>query len=155
VATLTLAQSPVWSQPPADAAAAEALFREGRRLLEEKKYGEACPKLQESDRLDPATGTLLALALCYEGDGKTASAWAAYVDAAGRARREDQKDRERAALDRAKSLEPKLSRVTLVIAPTVAALPDLAVTRDGTPVGRGALGTAVPVDPGPHTVVAT
>ena len=60
----------------ADQAAAEILFQEGIHLLDEKKFAEACPKLEESVRLERAPGALLNLAACYEGLGKTASAWA-------------------------------------------------------------------------------
>jgi len=66
------------------AAAAEALFQEGRALLMAGKAEQACPKLEDSQRLDPATGTLMALALCHEQEGKLASAWAAFADVEGR-----------------------------------------------------------------------
>lgn len=59
-------------------AAARALFDDGKRLMLEKRWDEACPKLAESQRLDPGGGTILALALCYEGTGKTATAWATF-----------------------------------------------------------------------------
>src|SRR5204863_10189231 len=75
-----------------DAATAEALFREGRALMEAGNYKAACPKLEESYAQDPATGTLLALGICQERAGLTASAWATYSDAATRAKRDGRAD---------------------------------------------------------------
>src|SRR5580692_4091789 len=76
-----------------NSAIAESLFRDGKKLLERKRYDEACPKFAESARLDPSSGVELALGLCYEGQGKTASAWGAFVNAASLARRDGRKDR--------------------------------------------------------------
>src|SRR5688572_6405870 len=135
-----------------DSAGAEVLFREGKQLMNEKDYAAACPKLAESYRLDPATGSLLALALCYERAGKLASAWVAYTDAAARAKREGQTDREQGAKARARELEPKLARLIVnVEAPDT---PGLEVTRDGVQLGAAALGSAIPVDHGEHVVEA-
>lgn len=142
------------AQPSGDTAAAEALFREGKRLMHDERWPDACPKLAESQRIDPATGTLLALALCYEGWGKTASAWATYADAATRSSREGRADREQAARERVRALEPRLARLSIVVAPSVGKAAGLAVERDGVAVGAAAFGVAVPVDPGEHTVVA-
>src|ERR1700733_11431295 len=61
--------------PETPAARADRLFREGKAALEANRFAEACPMLAESQRLDPGTGTLLALALCHEGGGQTATAW--------------------------------------------------------------------------------
>lgn len=137
-----------------DAAAAEALFLEGRTLLQQQNYAAACPKLAESHRLDPATGTLLALALCYEGQGKTASAWAAYVEVEERATKEKNAQRAAAAKERATALEPKLPRLVVELAAGADAAAGLTVTRDGALVGAGSIGTPIPVDPGEHTVAA-
>ena len=134
-----------------DSAAAEVLFREGKQLMDQKNYAAACPKLAESHRLDPATGSVLALGLCYEAEGKLASAWAAYTDAAQRAKREGQADREQFAATRARELEPKLARLVVSVeSPT----PGLEVVRDGVHVRPAALGTAIPIDPGEHVVEA-
>jgi hypothetical protein len=156
---LCLAASPVMIAAPAaaqgDVATAEALFREGKTLLEQGNFAAACPKLAESHRLDPATGTLLALAMCHEAEGKTASAWVEYAEVASRARQEGRADREQAARDKGAALETKLSTLTVAPSPKTAAIGGLVVKRDGAVVGVGAWQTAVPVDPGEHKVEAS
>src|SRR6187549_3176502 len=108
-----------------DAATAEALFREGRTLMDAGNYAAACPKLEESYAQDPATGTLLALGMCQERAGRTASAWATYSEAASRAKRDGRADRERAAREHMAALEPKLSHLTIDVEPSAAALTGL------------------------------
>jgi serine/threonine-protein kinase len=140
----------------ADPAAAQALFDSAKRLMNDGRYAEACPKLEESERLDSGTGTLFQLAVCYEHVGRTASAWAAFVEVAGRAKAAGQKAREKAARDRANALEPTLPRLVIgARARGTDAIAGLEITRDGEPVGSGQWGTPVPVDPGEHRIVAT
>jgi hypothetical protein len=138
-----------------DSALAESLFRQGRALMDRGDFAAACPRLSESFAQDPSTGTLLALALCQERLGKTASAWASYVEVVSRARLEDREDRERAARERANALESTLSRLTIDVDPAAAAIPGLVVTRDGLAIGRGAWAASTPVDPGEHEVAAS
>ncbi len=139
----------------AASAASEALFRDGRRLMADGDYAQGCPKLAESFRLEPATGTLLALALCHRSQGRTATAWAEFSLAATRARREGRADRDQAASAWAAELEPKLSSLTLVVPDAVANLPGIVVKRDGVGVGRAGWNTSTPVDPGDHSVEVT
>ena len=136
------------------AAMAESLYLDGKRLLDEKKYAEACPKLAESERLEPAGGTELALALCYDEWGKIASAWAAYRDALASARKAGRKDREKASQDAIARLEPLLPKLTVRVASEAAALDGLEVRRDGVVLGKIAWGTPIPVDPGEVRVEA-
>jgi hypothetical protein len=136
-------------------AAAEALFQEGRTLFQAGKFAEACPKLAESNRLDPATGTLLTLALCHEGEGKLASAWAEFTDVEGRSQREGRDDRVKIAREKATALRPRLSTVTVEFASDVAQTPGLEVRVDGVALGIGSFGVAVPMDGGEHRVEAT
>jgi hypothetical protein len=134
-----------------DAALAETLFRDAKALMQSGNFREACPKLAESERLDPGTGTHLALAVCHEKEGKTASAWAEYQDVVSAAQKEGNTERVQVARTRGAALEPKLLRITLEIGAKVAELPGLAVRRDGIALGRAAWGTAMPVDAGVHT----
>ncbi|XXX71928.1 hypothetical protein WMF30_30210 [Sorangium sp. So ce134] len=136
----------------ADPAAAQALFDAARQLMAQGKHAEACPKLEESQRLDPGIGTQFNLAACYEQTGRTASAWSTFLDVAGAAKAAGQLEREKVARQRATALEPKLIRLTIT-APADAPA-DLQVRRDGALVGRAQWGTPVPVDPGKHTVEA-
>lgn len=150
------ASSPASSraQSATDPAAAEALFKQARQLMAAGNYAEACPKLAESQRLDPGTGTLLNLATCYEKNGQIASAWATYKSAATAAQNANELDRARLARSRAAALEAKLPTLTIVV-PAAADVPDLTVTRDGEAVGRPAWGAPIPVDPGTHAVQAS
>ncbi|WP_437805522.1 hypothetical protein [Sorangium sp. So ce1078] len=136
----------------ADTAAAQALFDAARQLMAQGKYADACPKLEESQRLDPGIGTRFNLAACYEQLGRTASAWSTFLDVAGAAKAAGQVEREKVARQRATALEPRLIRLTIT-APADAPA-DLQVKRDGAPVGRAQWGMPVPVDPGKHTIEA-
>ncbi|HEY0463370.1 MAG TPA: hypothetical protein VGC79_04135, partial [Polyangiaceae bacterium] len=54
----------------AQKAAAESLFDDGLKAMKSGHFSEACPKLEESERIDPAIGTLLYLGECYEKVGR-------------------------------------------------------------------------------------
>jgi hypothetical protein len=135
-----------------DSAAARALFSEGRQLVKAQKYAEACPKFEESLRLDPGIGTQFNLANCWEKLGRTASAWALFLDVAAAARSANQPQREAAAKERASALESKLTRLRVVV-PNPS--PDEKVFRDEAEIGPAAWGTAMPIDPGDHVVRVT
>jgi hypothetical protein len=150
----TLAPSISAAQEQNTEAAATALFDEGLKLMQAKKYADACPKLAESERLAPSGGTLLNLADCYEHTGQTASAWVAWKDAAARADAAGKTDAEKRALARAAALEPNLAKLTISV-DAASDVPGLEVKRDGVPVGHASFGVAFPVDPGPHEIDAT
>jgi hypothetical protein len=135
-----------------DSAAARALFADGRTLMEAERYEEACPKFEESLRLDNGMGTQFNLAHCWEKLGRTASAWALFLDVAAAARAGNQPQREAAARERAKALEAKLTRLRIDV---VDPAPGMKIERDGQDVGKAAWGTDVPVDPGQHVIVAS
>jgi hypothetical protein len=136
----------------ADAATAEALFEQGKQLLRAGNAAAACPKLAESQRIDPSTGTLLALAMCHEADGKLASAWAEFITVEAHARNEGRLDREQAAHARALALKPRLSTLEIRVPAEVTALPGLEIRRDSTVQGSGAWNVIVPIDGGEHVI---
>ena len=137
----------------AEVALAEMLYRQGRQLIAEGKVSEACPKFAESYRLDAATGTLLNLASCHESEHKLATAWLEYSEAVTLARHDRREDRIRFAQEHLSAIEPKLSRLTVVVPPGVEA-PDLEIQVDRVSVRRAAWGVPSPLDPGAHTVEA-
>jgi hypothetical protein len=147
--------APARAEPSAeDRALATELFRQGRELMASGQLTEACPKLAESHRLDAGGGTVLNLGLCYEADAKLASAWSALSEALSLARRDRRADRERLALERISAIEPRLSRLAIVVPPG-ADLPGLSISRNGAPVRRTAWDTPMPVDGGSYRIEVT
>lgn len=131
---------------------AQSLFDDGVRLMGEGRYADACPKLAESHRLDPASGTIYNLAICHEKEGKLASAYVAYDEALAASARDGHGDREVIARGRLDALRPRLARVVLRVDASVAGLE---VRLDGTPVHREAIGLPIPADRGSHLVEAS
>jgi hypothetical protein len=132
-----------------DPAAAEVLFRAGRQLLIEARLEEAYAKFEESYRLDPTAGALFNLGECRWKQGKTASAWALYQQAATLADVQGKPDLMDLAGTRANQLQADLSYLTVHVA---SAVPGLEVMRDGVLVGRAQFDVSVPVDPGRHSI---
>jgi hypothetical protein len=137
-----------------DTALAEELYQQGKKLMSEGHHAEACPKLAESQRLAPAMGTLLTLAVCHEGEGKLASSWAEFTEVLPAARRANRQDRAQYAEQHVAALAPRLSRLKIVLAPD-AQVAGLVVRLNEATVSGAALGIAAPVDGGTYTISAT
>jgi len=153
IVMLFFAHSASASPSLAEKATAQALFEDALQLMGAKRYAEACPKLEESERLDPALGTRFRLSECEEAVGRLASAWAGFLEVADLAHAAGQAERETVARARAATIEPKLSRVKVDV--TKPDTPGLEVAHDHEIVGRGQWGTPVPIDPGTYTITAT
>jgi hypothetical protein len=139
---------------PQERAAAEALFQSGAKLIDQARYPEACEKFEASYALDPALGTRLRLADCYDRVGRTASAWALFVEVVALARGQGQRERETIAAMRARDLEGRLSKLTLKI-DVGRAPPGLQVTLNGSAIPKASWQMPIPVDPGPQTIEAS
>jgi len=134
-----------------DPAAAEALFRDGRAAAQRGDWETACPKLRESQRLDPAAGTLLNLADCEEHRGKVATAWQLFRQVVDSLPASD--ERAPIATKRASALEKRLPHMTVRL--VGAAPPGVKVTRNEVDLSEASLGSALPVDPGAYTVTVS
>lgn len=141
-----------WAQGTAPSKTAESLFAQGKQALESSDYAHACPLLQESYGIDPATGTLLALAVCHEGVGRTATAWREFRTAADGAAREGRTDRARFAEAHITKLEAHLSKLKVAVASD--SPPGLVVEVDGTALPVDQWGAEQAIDPGHHVVTA-
>jgi hypothetical protein len=149
---LVMLARPAFADPPPEVrAAATALFDDARRAMQARDYATACPKLEAAERMDPGIGILFNLADCYEHLGRTASAWSSFREVAAEAVNKGQPDREKTARARAIALEPKLTKLRVVVPPEANAN-GLEVTRDGAAIAPAIWGTPVPVDPGKHTI---
>jgi hypothetical protein len=149
----TIVPPPARAAEANDPAAAEALFTQGKALMDEHRYAEACPKLEASMKLDPGTGTLLNLALCHEALGKIATAWAEFREVEARSERVGRRDRVEMAQTHERALASKLSHLSIVV-PQAARVPGLVVKVDGLERPSSAW-DSLPIDPGSHRVDAS
>jgi len=142
--TLASSSSPVRAQRPE----ADAAFQRGRALMEKGEIAKACREFETSMQLQPLKGTLYNLARCHEALGTIATAWTEFRELA-----ETDSNTVRAddAARRAKALEPKLTRMRLIVHDRVSGL---VVMRDRLDVTELA-DRVVPVDPGHYTFVAS
>jgi hypothetical protein len=141
------------AQTSRNSAAAQELFDQAKTLMTSGRAAEACPKLEESQRLDPASGTLVNLARCYEATGRLASAWSTFIEGATAAKASGNADRERGAREAAAALAPRIAKLRVNVAPD-ARVPGLEIKKDGFAVGQPQWGLSIPEDPGEHSVVA-
>lgn len=137
------------AEPKADKTRADKLFDDGRKYLATKEYALACTAFEQSQAADPAIGTQLNIALCYEQWGHVAAAYRAYVEAE-RVAAAKKDDRAKGAHKKVDELGPKVPRVTLALPPDADA--SASVSLDGTEVPHDQLGTAQLVEVGTHQV---
>lgn len=130
-------------------AAAEALFNDGRNAMEAKDYDTACQRFRESNRLDPAVGTLLNLAVCENSRNRVATAWelfrAVSEKLAGDDPRRDFVGKQLA------QIEPRLPHIVLTLAHGAPA--DTKAREGDAEFANAAFGVPLPMDPGKHTFV--
>lgn len=150
-ASRSIAAALLLASPPALASDAARLFDEGVKLLDARRFAEACPKLEESQKLEPAAGTLLNLAACYEKSGRRALALRTFKEASQAARARGRADWQKVADDHVRDLSASLPKLTVQRGATPG---EVEITVDGNPLTEAELGAPMFVDPGTHVVVA-
>lgn len=137
----------------AQSAEAEALFQEGKRLMDKGQTAQACDKFEASERIEPASGTELNLASCRQKNGQLASAWAAYIKTATTAKHNGNARRAAEARKKAAELEPQLIHLTITVAHDVR-VDGLVIKRNNTAVDEATWNQRLPVDPDEYTISA-
>ncbi|MEZ4258764.1 MAG: tetratricopeptide repeat protein [Polyangiaceae bacterium] len=144
--------APARAQSPSDQLLAQSLFDQARELIAQGHYAEACPKLAESQRLDPGGGTLLNLAICHEKENKLATAYTELNAALSQALKDGRKDREDIAREHIAAIAPQVPKVRVHVTREV---DGIEVTLDGSSIRKPAWDVPAGVDPGRHVVEAS
>lgn len=92
---------------------AERLFREGQKLMEARRFGEACPKFEAAYRKDGQLGTLMNLAFCHKEQGSIWYAWLEFREAEVKATELSRTDRRDFARQRLAELDKLLPKVVV------------------------------------------
>lgn len=132
---------------------ADALFAEGRDLLERGRFPEACTKLARSEELSPAVGTLLNLGYCYEQLGKLRSAMDAYAEAETLATAAGEAKRAAFAKERRSAVEPRAPKLVVRVASPVP--PGFEIKRNAVTLAKTELDRPIAVDPQDYVVTAS
>jgi hypothetical protein len=149
VAALVAAPAHAHAQSALDTERAERLFREATVLVDKGAYAEACPRLEESQRLDPALGTQFNLALCYERIGRLGSAYRNLRAVERLARASGKSGRAEIAASRLQELRGRTPHLVIEVHDV-----DASVKVDGDIVDPGDL-RFYAVDPGDHQITVT
>lgn len=143
--------SPAAVAAPRGKAAADALFKEGREAFDKGDFARACPRFAESQKLDPAPGTLLNLAVCEARTGKLLSARQHLTELLPQLPARD--DRGPFAKDLLAKVDARLGRLTLTLAPGA---PLETEVKDEQGAGTALpVGVEIPLDPGEYSFVIT
>ncbi len=126
-----------------DPSAADALFQSAREAMARGDFRAACPRFAESQRLDPAPGTLLNIAQCEEREGKLTASYA-HVNEALEAFPRDDFWIPYYAREQLAALKRRVPTVTVTLATGTSRA---RVFRDDLELREGSFGVPLPLDP--------
>jgi hypothetical protein len=151
VAVAVTTATPAAAQNTAEA---DKLFDKGKQLMAENKLAEACTAFEESQRLAPATTTEMNLANCREKNEQLATAHEQFMRVANslEGKPEAKKLRE-VALQRAATLQPRLSTLTLVV-PSASQVRGLQIQLDSRSIASSQWNQPIALDGGMYKLIA-
>src|SRR5262249_30095876 len=129
---------------------ADKLFEDGRRYLANKEYALACTAFEQSQKADPAIGTQLNIALCYEQWGHFVAAVKAYEEADRLATAKRDAARAKAARKKSDELTAKVPHLSVAV--PVDADASAVFVLDGKEVDLAALTAELLLEVGEHTI---
>jgi hypothetical protein len=148
LASLLLTTSNAHAQDD-EAARAQKLYEEALALGAKGEWSAACPKLEESQALDPGLGTQFNLADCWEHIGRIGSAYKTFAAVERSAKAAGKPKLEARAGERRQALETRVARVRVVLAKPE---PRAMVRIDGGAVPETEWARGAIVDAGEHAI---
>jgi len=130
------------------AAAADVLFNDARAAMATKKFDVACAKFRESNRLDPAVGTLFNLANCEAQRGQLVTAWTLYRQVLEKLSPDD--PRASVATAQVQSLDARIPRLTIRARGEMPAGTTVKVA--GLVLSPASLNSPLPLNPGRYDI---
>lgn len=153
---LLLLLTPALAHADSSKAQADVLFAQGEALVRDGKLAEGCAAFEASQKLDPATTTLVRVADCRDKNHQYATAWGMFlqVEREIRGNTDDSSAKLRAVVTaRAAALEKRLSTIEIQV-PEGSRFDGLEILRDNDRVEAGAWGHALPLDGGTYRISA-
>jgi hypothetical protein len=148
------AGEPVARTQPSGPWLADQRFRKGQELSAAGRIAEACREFEESQRLEPALGTLLNLAICHERLGQMGLALREFREAEASAKAGRHSEVEALARERAEQIARELPTIEIRVDRATAST-GLSVRLDSLVLGAAEWGVPRPVDPGRHVIEAS
>jgi hypothetical protein len=148
------AGEPVARTKPSGPWLADQRFRKGQELSAAGRFAEACREFEESQRMEPALGTLLNLAICHERLGQMSLALREFREAEASAKVGRHSEVETLARERAEQIARELPTIEIRVDRATASA-GLSVRLDSLVLGAAEWGVPRPADPGRHVIEAS
>jgi len=139
----------------AELTAARELFDQGLKLEEKKEWQAALDKFRKVAAVKATPQVRFHMGLCLENLGKLVDALNEFERALAEASADSSSSTQTVVKSSQKHIDELRERVPRVTIQVPEGAKDVAITIDGSSVSAAVIGTAIPLDPGSHTVHVT